>query len=499
MTQHIYESVIIGTGFSGLCMAIKLQEAGVDDFLILEKASEEAGTWRENTYPGAACDVQSHLYSYSFAGNANWSHVFSAWHEIKAYLKNISADYGLKTKTQFNSELQKAHFDEDTGIWTVTLQTGDTRKARNLILGTGPLHVPNKPAIKGLSTFKGQVFHSANWNHDIDFSDKHVVSIGTGGSAIQYVPELAKKSKKLTVFQRTAAWVLPRNERAYTGIEKWIFKRVPLVRKAYRSLLYWMNEARVIPMRNPSLIKLAQLGARFHLRRQIKDKTLREQLTPNYTIGCKRILISNQYYPAFNRDNVDLNTNGITEVRENSIIDKNGNEIKADVIVLGTGFIADPTVYMKNMPITGLNGKTLLDTWGNGAESYYGISVAGFPNFYQMVGPNTGLGHNSIVFMIEAQVRYIADAIKKRKQKNARYLDVKPQVMKTFNEKIQNDLEGTVWQTGCASWYKREDGKNFTIWPGTTYGYAWQTRAIDQKHFNWVMMAENTQSLKQAS
>lgn len=499
MTNHIYESVIIGTGFSGLCMAIKLQVAGIHDFLILEKASEEAGTWRENTYPGAACDVQSHLYSYSFAGNPDWSHVFSGWYEIKAYLKNISSDYGLKAKTQFKCEMRKADFDEKTGVWTVTLQNGETRKGRNLILGTGPLHVPSIPNIKGLDTFKGEVFHSARWNHEIDLTDKNVVSIGTGGSAIQYVPELAKTCKKLTVFQRTAAWVLPRNERAYSGIEKWIFKHAPLVRKTYRTLLYWMNESRVFPMHHPSLIKLAQLGGRLHLRKQVKDKTLRKKLTPNYTIGCKRILISNQYFPAFNRDNVDLNTNGIEQIKANSVVDKHHNEVAADVIVLGTGFVTDPTQYMKDMPITGLNGKTLLETWIDGAESYYGISVAGFPNFYQMVGPNTGLGHNSVVFMIEAQVRYILDGIKQRKQKDVLYSDVKPEVMQRFNQKIQKDLQGTVWQTGCASWYKRDDGKNFTIWPATTYGYAWQTRNIKHKNFNWVKQTQQKQNYKQAS
>lgn len=499
MTSHIYESLIIGSGFSGLCMAIKLKEAGIDDFVILEKAQEAGGTWRENTYPGAACDVQSHLYSYSFAGNANWSHVFSGWQEILQYIKKVTQDFNVAGNIEFKSEMQKAHFNETTGLWTVCLKNGKHYQGRNLVLGTGPLHVPNIPKLNGLENFKGSVFHSATWNHDVDLSDKQVVSIGTGGSAIQYVPEVAKSAKHLTVFQRTAAWVLPRNERAYTQVEKWVFKHVPLVRKAYRSFLYWMNEARVFPMHHPSLIKLGELGARLHLRRQVKNKKLRKQLTPNYTIGCKRILISNQYYPAFNRDNVDLNTNGIQAIKENSIIDKQGNEIKADVIILGTGFVADPNQYMKDMPITGLNNQTLLDVWRDGAESYYGISVSGFPNFYQMVGPNTGLGHNSVIYMIEAQTRYIVDAILKRKQKGALYMDLNPAVQQAFNEKLQKDLQGTVWQTGCASWYKREDGKNFTIWPGTTYGYAWQTRGLKQQHYQWVQQAPASKPLKQAS
>lgn len=499
MAPHVYQTVIIGSGFSGLCMGIKLKEAGMDDFVILEKATEEGGTWRENTYPGAACDVQSHLYSYSFAPNSQWSHVFSGWSEILAYIKTVTTKYDLQPHIQFNSEMKQAQFDEDLGIWSVTLGNGETVKGKNLVLGTGPLHVPNTPQLPGFDNFKGASFHSAQWNHDVDLSDKNVVSIGTGGSAIQYVPEVAKQAKKLTVMQRTAAWVLPRNERAYTSIEKWIFKHVPLVRRAYRAMLYWMNEARVLPMKNPSMIKFAQLGSRFHMARQIKDKALRKKLLPNYTIGCKRILISNQYFPAFNRDNVDLNTCGIKEIRENSIVDKQGNEIPADVIIFGTGFKADPTQYMDNMPIKGLGGKALLDTWADGAESYYGISVSGYPNFYQMVGPNTGLGHNSVVFMIEAQVRYILDGIKKHQTSGALYLDVKQKVQEDFNHKIQKDLQGSVWQTGCSSWYKRADGKNFTIWPGTTFGYALQTRAFKDQHYDFVKTDVEQQNLKQAS
>lgn len=486
MTQSIYDAIIIGSGFSGICAAIKLKEAGIENILMLEKAASVGGTWRENTYPGAACDVQSHLYSYSFAGNSQWSHVFSGWAEIKAYIESVYNQYNLAGNTQFAAHMKSAHFDEANGQWQVDLKNGQRLLCRSLILGTGPLHVPSLPNIKGLDSFTGQVFHSANWNHELDLSDKHVVSIGTGGSAIQYVPEVAKTAQHLTVFQRTPAWVMPRNERRYFAFEKALFKYLPLWRKAYRSLLYWTNEARILPMRHPFIAKGAQLIAGLHLRMQVKDPELRQQLTPDYTIGCKRILISNQYFPAFNRDNVDLNTHGIAEVRANSIVDETGKETPADVIILGTGFAADPNVYLKDMPITGLHGKSLLDHWQDGAHSFLGLSVQGFPNLLQMVGPNTGLGHNSMIFMIEAQTRYIVDAVKKILATANAALDVKPQVEQAFNEKLQRKLVGTVWATGCASWYKRSDGKNFTIWPYTTFNYRWQTRKLNLNHYQLI-------------
>lgn len=482
-----YQAVIIGSGFSGICNAVKLLESGIRNICVLEKAGEVGGTWRENTYPGAACDVQSHLYSFSFAGNSDWSHVFSPWHEILDYIKSVRDKYALESYIKYDQKLVQAEFNEQQGFWALTMADGSVLHSQSLIMGTGPLHIPSIPNIPGLENFKGKVFHSAKWDHEVDFSGKKVVSIGTGGSAIQYVPEVAKTAETLTVFQRTPAWVLPRNERAYSKLEKKLFKVVPGWRRLYRTLLYWKNEARVFPMHYPILIKLGELGARLHLRMGVKDPEVRKKLTPDYTIGCKRILISNQYYPAFNRDNVELNTDGIKNISETSVIDSNGTAHEADIIILGTGFVADPSVYMKDLPIIGLGGKRLSDVWQDGAESFYGLSVSGFPNFFQMTGPNTGLGHNSMVFIIEAQSRYVVDAVKKLEINNAKYMDLRLDKQNSFNQKIQRQLKGTVWQTGCSSWYKREDGQNFTIWPNTTFRYYFETKKINDKNYQWTV------------
>jgi len=500
MPQNVYEAIIIGTGFSGLCNGIKLKEANIQNFVILEKSSSVGGTWRENTYPGAACDVQSHLYSFSFAGNPNWSKVFSGWSEIEAYLQRVYDDHQLQKHTKFHAEMIRAQFDESLGLWRVYLKDGEVLTAHNLILGTGPLHVPNIPKLAGLEQFKGEVMHSAQWRHDVDLENKNIVSIGTGGSAIQYVPEVAKQAKKLTVMQRTAAWVMPRNERSYFKIEKWLFSYLPFWRKLYRTLLYWSNESRVLLMLNPVFTKLPTLVSKLHLRMQVKDPVLRKKLTPDYTIGCKRILISNQYWSAFNRENVDLNTDGFSHFVEDGLVDKTGRHIPADVVLLGTGFVADPTVYMKDLPIIGRDGKTLLEWWKDGAEAFKGISVHGCPNLYQMTGPNTGLGHNSVIFMIECQTRYIVDAIKQQRtqrcQAGGGILEVKESVQQTYNQNIQKNLEGTVWQSGCASWYKSEDGKNFTLWPHSTVKYYFNTLSMNAKNYRWLTPKKEQPTIK---
>lgn len=491
--MQILDAAIIGSGFSGLCAAIHLRKAGFENIQILEKAKEVGGTWRENTYPGAACDVQSHLYSYSFEGNPNWSHVFSSWDEIQRYIIQTTEKYDIRKHIQFDSEVKSARFDESEQLWHVQLGNGQEVVAHTLIMGTGPLHVPSLPNISGLENFKGNVFHSSQWNHGLNLSGRKVASIGTGGSAIQYVPEVAKKAGQLNVFQRTPAWVLPRNERAYTSIEKMAFKYIPGWRKLYRTYLYWFNESRILPFRHPMFIRLFQSVAKWHMKRAIKDPVLRKKLTPNYTIGCKRILISNQYYPAFNRQNVNLITDAIKEIREHGVVtlDGQGNETEheVDTLILGTGFVADPTQYMGDMPIYGKDGQTLLQAWKGGAEAYYGLNVSGFPNLFMMVGPNTGLGHNSIIFMIEAQTNFIIDALKKLRSKGngeiQGSMDVTQTAQKAFNEKIQNRLKGTVWQSGCQSWYVNDEGKNPTIWPSSTVRYFMETRTVNESVFQW--------------
>ncbi len=489
-----YDVAIIGTGFSGLCMAIKLLEAGIDSFVILEKKDEVGGTWRENTYPGAACDVQSHLYSFSFEGNPEWSKVFSGWKEIQAYIIGCVEKYNLRDYIKFNFEVQSSEFIEREGQWLISDSSGDQVTAQSFVMGTGPLHVPAKPNIPGLASFKGRVFHSAEWDHSFSLSGKRVASIGTGGSAIQYVPEVAKIADQLFVYQRTAAWVMPRNERSYSSIEKWVFRNVSPVRKLYRSMLYWFNESRLLPMLNPKIAAGVSKLAKLHIKKSVKDPALRKKLTPNYTIGCKRILISNQYYPAFNRSNVDLITEGIQSVGENHITTIDGQKREVDAIILGTGFHADPRSYLKYFKITGKDGVNLLDHWKAGPEAYLGTTVSGFPNMFQLVGPNTGLGHNSIIFMIESQVHYIVKCLKEMKRRNVQTVEVKQEKQTAFNAWVQDNLKDTVWASGCASWYLQSDGKNFSLWPGSTWGYRLKTRNIKLDHYRWQSLSDISQS-----
>ena len=481
----VVDVAIVGVGFGGLCMAIKLREAGNDNFVILEKGHDVGGTWRDNSYPGAACDVQSHMYSFSFEGKPDWSKRYAPWHEIQQYIVDTTQKYGIRPFIRFNTEVTGAHFDQTTGRWTINTGNGHTIIARHFVLASGPLHVPAIPKIKGIENFKGKVFHSAQWQHDYDLTGQNVVSIGTGGSAIQYIPEIAPQVKQLYVFQRTPAWVIPRDERTYWDIEKKIFAKLPILRKLHRARLYWSNESRVWPIFNPAIAEGLQKLAELFIKFQVKDKALAQKLTPDYTIGCKRVLISNKYYPTFNRKNVELVTDGILEVKENSIVTKDGVTRPADCIILGTGFIVDPRIYMKGFSCTGVDGHDLVQDWKDGAEAYYGVSVTGFPNMYQLVGPNTALGHNSIIFMIEAQVNYIMDCLKTLKAKGADYLDVKPQVQAEFNQKVQANLEGTVWSSGCVSWYQQDGGKNFTIWPWSTWKYWLETRKVNAEDYQW--------------
>lgn len=467
---------ILGAGFGGLAMAIRLQQEGRSDYVLLEKGDNYGGTWRENTYPGAACDVQSHMYSLSFAPKTDWSKRYAPWNEIQDYILDTARTFDLDARTRFGAEVVSAIYQPDTARWLLSLADGSQVDCRVFVLASGPLHVPSIPSLRGIDSFKGEVFHSAHWNHDIDLTGKNVVSIGTGGSAIQYVPEIAPQVKQLYVLQRTAAWVIPRDERHYHALEKKLFARLPLARQLHRARLYWSNESRVVPILRPRIVRHAQKLVELFIRYQVKDQALAKKLTPDYVMGCKRILISNKYFPTFNRPNVELVTEGIAEVRPHSVLLRDGRELPADVIIYGTGFITDPRIYMKNFKVTGLPDHDLSTDWKDGAESYYGISTAGFPNLFQLVGPNTTLGHNSIIFMIEAQVNYILDLLKKMDAKGIEAVDVRDEIQQTFNARVQKQLEGTVWSSGCVSWYQQEGGKNFALWPTYTWKYWLETR-----------------------
>lgn len=473
-----FEVAILGAGFGGLCMGIKLMAAGIRNFVILEKEHEVGGTWRDNSYPGAACDVQSHLYSYSFDSKADWTQRYAGWREIQDYILETTRRHGLRPYIRFGCTVNAAHFDAVRGCWTVGLADGRRVTARHFVMASGPLHVPQVPQLPGLERFQGRVFHSARWDHDFDLKGKRVASLGTGGSAIQYCPEIAPLVEKLHVFQRTPAWVIPRDTRSYSAGARRRYARFDWWRKLHRARLYWTNESRVWPLFHPALARGLQKLARLFIRQQVRDPQLAAALTPEYTIGCKRILISNAWYPMFNRPNVELVTDGIREIREHSIVTDDGVERPVDCIVLGTGFVVDPRIYMRHFEITGLPGHTLSADWKQGAEAYLGITVAGYPNLYQLVGPNTALGHNSVIFMIECQVNYILDCLRELRARKADYLDVSAAAQAVFNERVQQALAGTVWSSGCASWYQQADGKNFTLWPWSTWRYWLQTRRI---------------------
>ncbi len=476
---------IVGAGFGGLCMAIKLREAGHDNFLLLEKADEVGGTWRDNSYPGAACDVQSHMYSFSFAPKPDWSRRYSPWNEIQAYILDTTEKFGLRPFIRLGMALTGARFDEATARWHLRMSSGAEVICRHFVLASGPLHVPQIPSLPGIDKFKGKVFHSAQWDHTYDLTDKQVISIGTGGSAIQYAPEIAPKVAQLSIFQRTPAWVIPRDERGYAPIEQHMFARFPLLRQLHRARLYWSNESRVWPAFKPALARAAQNVLKLWIRYQVKDAQVAEKLIPDYTLGCKRVLISNKWYPMFNRPNVELVTEGIAEVREHSVVTRDGKERPADCIILGTGFVVDPRIYMKDVPVVGVSGHTLAQDWKVNCEAYLGVTVTGFPNMYQLVGPNSALGHNSIIFMIECQVHHILECMSMMDRRGADTIQVSAIAQREFNQEVQEALKGSVWATGCVSWYQDAAGNNYTIWPWSTWRFWLRTRKLKVDDFEF--------------
>jgi len=479
------EVLVVGAGFGGLCMAIQLLARGVRDFLVLEKGAEVGGTWRDNSYPGAECDVQSHLYSFSFAPKADWTQRYAGWREIQQYILDTTERYALRRYIRCSQQVTGLHFDGAQARWHVMTASGLEFKARHVVLATGPLHVPHVPKLPGLERFRGRVFHSAQWDHGYDLAGKRVASIGTGGSAIQYCPRIAPDVAQLQVFQRTPAWVIPRDTRTYAAGAKRRFARFDAWRRLHRARLYWTNESRVWPIFHPALARVIQRLAKWNIRRSVGDAELARKLTPDYTIGCKRVLISNEWYPMFRRPNVELVTDGIREITEQGIVTTDGVERPVDCIILGTGFVVDPRIYMQDFPVTGLPGHDLSRDWKAGAEAYYGISVAGFPNLHQLVGPNTALGHNSIIFMIEAQVNYVLDCMRAVREQGADYLVIDGQAQSEFNARLQDALKNTVWSTGCRSWYQQDDGRNFTIWPWSTWRYWLETRRVDPSRYQF--------------
>ncbi|MZR62731.1 NAD(P)/FAD-dependent oxidoreductase [Alcanivorax sp. DP30] len=465
--------LIVGAGFAGLGMAIRLKQAGIDDFVILERGNAVGGTWRDNQYPGAACDIPSNLYSYSFAPNPNWSRSFSGSQEILDYIHHLVAEFDLEKHIRFEKNVADLSFDEKTGVWTATTDKKERFAGRAAIMAQGPLSNCSFPNITGIDDFAGKKIHSARWDHDYDFTGKNVAVIGTGASGIQIIPELVNVAKHVKVFQRTPGWVLPRPDFSTPEWNKLLFKKLPASQQAMRNLLYWTHESMALAVIwNSPLTRIAERVAKLHLRRQVKDRWLRRQLTPDFTIGCKRVLVSNDYYPALQKDNAKLITWPIARISEKGVRTVEGIEHQVDCIVFATGF--DVSNSGTPFPVKGRGGRVLGEQWKGGAQAYKSINVAGFPNLFMTFGPNSGPGHNSALVYMESQLEYALKGIRKIIGENLKVLDVKEEVQQRYNKSIQKRLAKTNWNSGCKSWYLTEDGFNATMYPGFATQYAAQ-------------------------
>jgi cation diffusion facilitator CzcD-associated flavoprotein CzcO len=472
-----HQVVIIGSGFGGICTAIKLRAAGITDFVLLEKDEEFGGTWRVNTYPGAACDIPSHLYSFSFAQNAHWSRLFPRQEELLAYTERVMRDYALHSHLRLGTALQSARFDEERGCWRIHTSKGEM-SARAMVFAVGMLGRPSVPAFAGAARFQGPAFHSAHWDHGVDLRGKRVAVIGSGASAVQFVPEIQPLVAQLDHYQRTAHWVIPRPDRAVTRAERWLLQRARPLQQLFRAKHYVQFEARVVMfLFAPALARVMQWKAMLHLKRQVPDAALRASLTPDYTLGCKRVLLSNDYYPALARPNVKVLQEGIREIRARSIVTARGEERPVDVLIYATGF--DVEHAYGPIDIRGRDGASLAQALASGGGAYKGATVAGFPNLFMITGPNTLLGHNSMIYMIESSVRYAVDAVRHLLRDGLHSVDVRPAVQGAYNRRLQHRLKGTIWHTGCKSWYLDGQGRNLVIWPGFTFHYRYITRRFD--------------------
>jgi cation diffusion facilitator CzcD-associated flavoprotein CzcO len=475
MSERVF-AVIIGSGFGGLGAAIALRKAGISDFVVLEKADAVGGTWRENTYPGCACDVPSHLYSYSFERNPRWSETYSPQAEIRAYLEHCADKYDVRRHVRFGAEAVSAELDEASGSWTVETRARQRFTARVVIGAVGPLHRFSLPKIPGLDRFRGKVIHSARWDPSFDPRGQRVAVVGAGASAIQLIPAIVDDVAEMVCFQRTPAWVLPREERRYTELEKRLFARVPAASWLVRQEIFLRHELRTLGfVKEPRILAFAERMALKHMAGAISDPKLRATLTPSYRMGCKRILMSNTYYPALSRPHVEVFGSALAEVTEQGVLGPDGVEREVDAILLGTGF--DVHDYLGPMRVRGRGGRDLGEQWArDGAHAYLGVTAPGFPNFYTLVGPNTGLGSNSILFMIEAQVAMVMKLVGLVRDEPGALVEVREDVERAFNARIQEELRSTIWETGCQSWYHDDAGRNSTLWPGLCTRYLWETR-----------------------
>ncbi len=472
--QPDHEVAIVGSGFSGLGMAIKLRQAGVDDFVVIEKADSVAGTWRENTYPGCACDVPSHMYSFSFEPNPDWSEMYAPQQEIRDYLEHCADKYDLRRHLRFGTRAISATWDGEAGLWRYATEGRDGRQertARFLVSGIGGLHVPATADFPGIENFEGEVFHSATWNHDVELEGKRVAVIGTGASAIQFVPEIAPKLAHLDLYQRTAPWVLPKLDRHISRFERRLYRRFPSLQRAYRRSLYWYLELVMLRgIKSERFGRVFEWMGRRNLKRQVQDPAKRAKLEPNYEYGCKRLLMSNTYYRALDGPKADVITEGIAEIRPTAIVGGDGVEREVDVIILGTGF--DTKAMASSVALRGEGGRLLADHWAEtGIQAHRGTMIAGYPNLFFLLGPNTGLGHNSVVFMIECQIKLALQAMERARGAGGAAIAPRAEAQAAYNERLQDELGDAVWSRSCKSWYMDEHGRNITLWPDPTWKF----------------------------
>jgi cation diffusion facilitator CzcD-associated flavoprotein CzcO len=477
------DALVIGTGFAGICAGKRLLDRGMTRFRIFDNATKVGGTWHWNSYPGAACDVMSHFYCFSFAPNPDWSRKYSPWREIQSYSERCVEELGLGPHIELGAGVARCRFDDPSGLWEVTLADGRGLWARHIIDGSGSLHVPLIPEFKGMASFDGESWHSSLWRHDVDLAGKKVVVIGSAASALQIIPEIARTAARVSVFQRTANYVIPRHDRAYTAPEKWIFKHVPLVLRAYRLFLYLRYEWLVYPIVKTPALNLQRRWAlgqfRKLLKKQVPDPELRAKLTPDYPIGCKRILVSDNFFETFTRKNVDLVTDGIDQIESGGVRATDGSLYEADVIVLATGF--DTQGHHTDERVTGSGGRTLSEAWAHAPVAYEGCMVAGFPNYHFVTGPNTGVGSTSIIFMIEQACNMIMNCIEAAGSDGL--IEPTETAMLEYDREIQAALAGTVWATSCSSWYKREDGYITILYPYSGQTFRRRHKKLHRQHF----------------
>lgn len=457
------DALVVGAGFSGVCAGIKLLEQDITNFKIVEKSDGVGGTWWDNTYPGAACDIPSHLYCFSFEQNPNWSRKFSPQSEILEYIENCAEKYGITPHIENGVKILELRLHEDRGLWEANFEGGRSVFAHHVINGTGGLHKPFTPEFPGQDSFKGPQMHTARWDHRVSMEGKKIAVIGSAASAIQVIPEAAKVAEHVTVFQRTPNYIAPRNDCEYSERTKKLFAKFPKLNQFYRWLIFMRLELMAFPItkQNSTVGKFFERMVIKHIRNTVEDPELQEKLIPDYRLGCKRVLLADNFYQSLNRDNVEVVTTGITSIEENGIRTADGALHEADVIVYATGF--DLEGHMLSINIIGRDGRSLSDEWADAPEAYKGCAVAGFPNFYLVTGPNTGVGTTSVVFMIEQQMGLIMRLINKAGMD--KLIDVKREAQDAYNKEIQDALANTVWASGCKSWYIREDGRNVTLYP----------------------------------